>query len=199
VQELTAQEILSGLRDKNGKVLDFIYENHYYRIQNFVTRNSGTGEDAQDVFQDAILVIFQKLQKEEIILDCSFGTYLYSICRLLWLKQLKKKSQTKAFIEESEETVKLDDSLDVIHDKNERYNLYLKHFNKLSYNCQKILELFLARISSKEIARVLGLKSEQYVKKRKHICKEKLVESIKNDPNYTYYMNKNNFHKLKKL
>ena len=184
---------------KDGKVLDFIYDNYFYRIQTFINRNSGTDEDAQDVFQDAILVIFQKLRKEEIVLNCSFGTYLYSICRLLWLKQLKMKSQKKAFIEESEETVKLDDTLDIIHEKNERYNLYLEHFNKLSYNCQKILELFLARIALKEIAKILGLKSEQYVKKRKHICKEKLVGSVKNDPKFEYYTKRNSFHNFKKL
>ena len=199
MQELTAQEILSGLRMKDGKVLDFIYDNYFYRIQAFINRNSGSDEDAQDVFQDAILVIFQKLRKEEIVLNCSFGTYLYSICRLLWLKQLKMKSQRKAFIEESEETVKLDDTLDIIHEKNERYNLYLDHFNKLSYNCQKILELFLARISLKEIARILGLKSEQYVKKRKHVCKEKLVDSVKNDPKFENYTKKNSFFNLKKI
>lgn len=199
VQELTAQEILTGLREKDGSVLDFIYGNYYFRIQSFINRNSGNDDDAQDIFQDAILVIFQKLRKEEIVLSCTFGTYLYSICRLLWLKQLKINSKRKTFIEESEETVTLDDSLDVIHDKNGRYNLYLEHFGKLSYNCQKILELFLARISLKEIARVLGLKSEQYVKKRKFICKEKLVESVKSDPKFKYYTNGINFHDIKKL
>ncbi len=199
MQDLTPQEILEGLRKKDGKILDFIYENHFYPIQSFINRNSGSDEDAQDVFQDAILIIFQKLGKEEIVLNCSFGTYIFSICRLLWLKQLETLKNRKAFIEESGETVELDDSIEETRNKNDRYIMYLDHFNKLSYNCQKILEMFLARVSLREIARILGLKSEQYVKKRKHICKEKLVDSIKNDMKFENKIEKKYFSNLKKI
>ena len=54
----------------------------------------------------------------------------------------------------------------------------------LSFNCQKILELFLAGIPVKEIARILRYRSGDYIKKRKHYCKENLVASIKKDPRY---------------
>jgi len=156
----------------------------YFQIKVFVTKNRGSEEDARDIYQDALMVIYQKQQKENLTLSCSFSTYLYSVCRLLWLKQLEKRKQHITVTEESGIYVDVNDNILDIFNLNEKYKLYQDHFNRLSFSCQKVLELFLAGIPLKEIANILGFKSEQYAKKRKYQCKEKLVSSIKNDPEY---------------
>jgi RNA polymerase sigma factor (sigma-70 family) len=188
VQEYRAEEILVGLRKRDTNVLDYVYKNFFHQIKVFVNKNNGTDEDAKDVYQDAILVIYQKAKNEDLTLTCSFNTYLYSVCRLLWLKQLEKRKLKNLFLEESAKFVELDNDVTNLYYSNERFKLYQDHFSKLSYNCQKILELFLAQIQLKEIARILGLKSDLYVKKRKHQCKEKLISSIKSDPRFNEIM-----------
>jgi len=184
VQEFTAKEILHGLKDRDTRVLDFIYDNFYFQIKIFITKNHGTEEDARDIYQDALMVIYQKQQKENLLLSCSFSTYLYSVCRLLWLKQLEKRKQQYTVTEESGIYVEVNENILDIFNLNEKYKLYQDHFGRLSFSCQKVLELFLAGIPLKEIANILGFKSEQYAKKRKYQCKEKLVMSIKSDPEY---------------
>lgn len=184
MQEYTTHEISVGIKERDSVVLDFIYEKYFYQISAFIKKNSGSDEDAQDVYQDAILVIYQKLAKENLIIDSSFNTYLYSVCRLIWLKKLEKRKNEKTFFADSENFINIDGEIEDWYELNERYQLYQEHFKKLSFNCQKILELFLARIPLKEIARILGLKSEVYVKKRKYNCKERLVENIKKDPKF---------------
>lgn len=184
MQEYKAEEILDGLRNRDTNVLDFIYKSFFQQIKIFINKNSGTDEDAQDMYQDAILIIYQKIKNDNLTLNCSFNTYLYSVCRLLWLKQLEKRKKSQEYVENSEKLVELDDDILKIYNSNERYIIYQNHFKKLSQNCQKILELYMARIQLKEIANILGYKSDKYVKKRKHQCKEKLVNSIKNDPRY---------------
>ncbi|MBN2175106.1 MAG: sigma-70 family RNA polymerase sigma factor [Bacteroidales bacterium] len=184
MQEFKAEEILEGLRNRNTEILDFIYDKYFYQIKVFINQNNGTEEDAKDIYQDAILIIYQKIRQNNLTLKCSFNTYLYSVCRLLWLKQLEKRKLKQVFLEESGKFIDLNEDILSIDERNERYKLYQDHFQKLSYNCQKILELFLARIQLKEIAYLLGLKSDLYVKKRKHQCKEKLIASIKNDPRF---------------
>jgi len=184
VQEIRVEEIIDGIRNRSTDVLEYIYKSYYHQINVFINKNDGSDEDAKDIYQDAILVIYQKIQKDKLTLNCSFNTYLYSVCRLLWLKQLEKRKLRKSFLEESVKFLELDDDLLTLYDTNERFKLYQEHFSKLSYNCQKILELFLAQIQLKEIARILGFKSDQYVKKRKHQCKEKLIASIKSDPRF---------------
>ena len=189
MQEYTIENILQGLKDRDTKVLDYIYDNFFHQIKVFISRNNGSEEDAQDIYQDALLIIYQKIVKKNLTLTCSFNTYLYSVCRLLWLKQLEHKKNQKINTDDTGVFVELDSSIIGIHDLNERYKLYQDHFEKLSFSCQKVLELFLAGISLKEIAGILGFKSEQYAKKRKHQCKEKLVSSIKSDPEFKYFNN----------
>ncbi len=184
MQEYKAEEILEGLRNRDTNVLDFIYKNFFQQIKVFINKNSGTDEDAQDIYQDAVLVIYQKIKNDNLTLNCSFNTYLYSVSRLLWLKQLEKRRKSQEYVEDSGEVIELDDGILKLFSSNERYIIYQVHFKKLSQNCQKILELYMARIQLKEIANILGYKSDLYVKKRKHQCKEKLVNSIKKDPRY---------------
>jgi len=184
VREYSPEEILNGIQNMNAEVLNYIYKNCFYQIRAFIDQNFGTREDAKDIYQDAILVIYQKLQKEETTLNCSFDTYFYSVCRLLWLKQLEQRKLKKLYLEESGRFVELDEKITTVIETNDRYKIYQDHFKKLSFNCQKILELFLAGIPVKEIARILRYKSGDYIKKRKHYCKENLVASIKKDPRY---------------
>jgi len=189
VKEFTANNILQGLKDRDTKVLDYIYNNFFYQIKVFIAKNHGTVEDAQDIYQDAILVIYLKTRENNLSLTCSFSTYLYSVCRRLWLKQLEQKRQRKTIAEDTGIFIDLDESVIELFEVNDRYKLYQEHFKKLSFSCQKVLELFLAGIPLKDIAKVLGFKSEQYAKKRKYQCKEKLVNSIKTDPEFKYFDN----------
>lgn len=196
MQELKAENILDGLRDRDTKVLDFIYKSFYEQIKVFILRNRGSIEDAKDVYQDALLVIYQKVSRDNLALSCSFQTYLYSVCRLLWLKQLKTNQIEKNAAEETGMYIELGEDILDVFEKNERYKLYQQHFQKLSFSCQKVLELFLAGISLREIANILGFKSEHYAKKRKYQCKEKLINSIKSDPNFKQFKTTNS--KLKR-
>ena len=77
MQEYKVEAILSGIRDKDTNVLDFIYKSYYHQIKVFITQNQGSMEDAKDIYQDAMLVIYQKLQQNNLKLTCSFNTYLY--------------------------------------------------------------------------------------------------------------------------
>ena len=122
MQEYKAEEILDGLRKRDSNVLDFIYENFFHQIKIFINKNNGTDEDAQDIYQDAILVIYQKIKNDNLTLNCSFNTYLYSVCRLLWLKQLEKRKKSLEYAEDSEKLVELDnDDILKYYNSNERY------------------------------------------------------------------------------
>ena len=65
-----------------------------------------------------------------------------------------------------------------------RMAIYQRTLLQIPEDCQKILRLTAQDISSKEIARQLGFRSEGYVRKRRHFCKEFLVNKIKEDPDY---------------
>ena len=71
MQEYTVEEILEGLLNRDTDVLDFIYDQYFYPVKVFISRNSGTEEDAKDIYQDAVLVIYQKVKEGNLALNCS--------------------------------------------------------------------------------------------------------------------------------
>jgi len=179
------EEIITGLKTQDVVIIKYIYKQFYQQIRFLIRSNSGTEMDAEDIFQDALVIIYQKISSENLKLVCSFSTYLQSVCRHLWLQRLNKRE----FSYEYKEVVDLDqcqysNTIEEQVEENEKYKLYQQHFLKLSQDDQMVLKLFMKKISLKEIARIMGYKSVEYAKVRKYICKEKLKNSILNDPKY---------------
>jgi len=151
-------------------------------VRELVVRNHGKAEDAKDVFQEALVIIFRKTHEEEFKLHSSFTNYLYTISRFIWLKILKRKvifhEKISDFIRpiemESEEILDIEVSM-------ERKAIQ-HYFEKLGKDCKEILTMFYNEMSFREITQKLGKTSEEYVRKRKHACKEHLIRMIKSDP-----------------
>lgn len=187
MKDYNDEQILKGILRHDNLILQHIYKQFYYQVNLFIKRNSGNEDDANDIFQEAIIIIYRKLKENDLVFKMSsFQGYLFSVCRFLWLKELEKRkieqqrlNDSLPFLEEI-----YDDNLVEIVRKNERYGLYQKHFKTLSTDCQKLLQLFFEKIPMTEIAKIMGYKGDNYAKKRKYTCKELLVSRIKNDTEF---------------
>jgi len=181
------EQILKGILRHDNLILQYIYKQYYYKINYFIKKNQGSEDDASDVFQEAIIVIYRKLKENDLIFEkSSFAGYLFSVCRFLWLKQLEKRRIERERLNDSlpfQEDL-YDENLVELVDKNERYGLYQKHFATLSTDCQKLMQMFFEKIPLREIAKVMGYKSEKYAKTRKYKCKEILIKRIKQDTEF---------------
>ena len=185
----TDEAILDGLKKRDSGIIRYVYKEYYPTIKFLITTNSGTETDAEDVFQDALVVLFKKIAREDLILTSSFKTFLYSICRNLWLQRLDRRVFSNEFLE-IEDLSELQENLylEQPEEEQDKYRLFQQHFLRLSEDCKKILQLFLAKTSLKEIAEIMGFKTEKYAKTRKFMCKEKLKNAIINDPNFKKYL-----------
>jgi RNA polymerase sigma factor (sigma-70 family) len=181
------EQILKGILRHDNLILQYIYKQYYYSINYFIRKNQGSEDDANDIFQEAIIIIYRKIKENDLIFEkSSFKGYLFSVCRFLWLKQLEKRRIEKEKLNDSlpyQEDL-YDDSFNELVLKNEKYGLYQKHFGSLSTDCQKLLQLFFEKVSLKDIAMIMGYKSEKYAKKRKFKCKELLISRIKQDAEF---------------
>jgi RNA polymerase sigma factor (sigma-70 family) len=185
----TDDAIIDGLKKRDNGIIRYIYKEYYPTIKFLITTNSGTETDAEDVFQDALIVLFRKIAKESLILTSSFKTFLYSICRNLWLQRLDRRVFSNEFLEMEDLSEMHDDlHLEQPEEDYEKYRLFQQHFLRLSLDCQKVLRLFMGKTSLKEIADIMGFKTEKYAKTRKFMCKEKLKNSIINDPYFKKYL-----------
>lgn len=186
MKRLSDDEIIKGLRKRDNRILQYIYKNAFNSVKQLIISNAGSENDAEDIFQEALIIIFKKIRDEpDFQLDCAFSTYLYSIARLLWLKHLReiKKVHIDPLNRDMEERIEFEEPSPV-QDKDLRMAIYQRNLLKIPEDCQSILKLTTQNVNAKEIAERLGFRSEGYVRKRRHFCKEFLVNQIKEDPDY---------------
>ena len=171
--------ILSGDR----ALLKQMYAALFPFIRRIVLDHVGTEEDARDVFQDAVIVLYEMAQKPDFQLTSKFSTLFYGICRNIWMTRRQKKSNQELTIPEDAKYIP-DDSLQIDYLQVERGKLFYKALRRLGEDCQKLLQLFFEKRSMEEIARTMGFASEGYARVRKAQCKDRLVENIKKDASF---------------
>lgn len=174
------EAILKG--DKKG--IKAIYTSFLPRITNYIKKNSGTADDAKDVFQEALIVLFKKARQDNFKLTSAFYTYLFGIARNIWgnrLQQAGRRPTTS--IPEEKEFADVNEFEEVIQEE-ERYQLFRSKLRAMGEDCQKLLKLFFKKVPMKEIVGLMGYSSVSYAKKRKFQCKEKLVSLVRKDPKF---------------
>lgn len=184
MKSLDNKIIVEGIRSQDKDVLEKIYSYYFPTIKRLVIDNKGCEQDAKDVFQEGIIIIYRKIMEDKLILKSSFKSYMYSVCRFIWIKQFTTNKENAGKLDIFLEYEEIPDVEEDEYKKHEQYKLYQKHFKRLKKDCQTLMKLFLEKVSLKEIAKKLKIDSDQYIKRKKYKCKEQLVRYIKSDPNY---------------
>ena len=110
------QQLLKGLALNDKKAIESIYRDNYSMVQALVLNNTGTADDARDIFQEAMIVLFEKATSGSFELNCQLKTYIYSVCRRLWLKKLHQMHRFITPVEFLEETVAVEEEAEA-HEK----------------------------------------------------------------------------------
>lgn len=181
---LSDNKLADGLLKHHSETLEFIYCNYFPVIESFVIHHQGTREEAKDVFQEGMLIIYRKLKNEQLKLTCKFSTYLYAVCKKIWIQERKKRLvQQKRLREYPMNTVE-SGVMDPGYDMRDLKQIMEKHLEQLSPDCQKILKLFFNDCSMDEIREEMGYKTMHHAIDRKYRCKRSLISRILKDPLY---------------
>ena len=179
--------ILEGIAQGDRKVLDFIYERYYGKVEGFLTGKGGDPEHIRDVFQDAILAIIRKVRGDGLVLSCSFSTYLFAVCKNIWMHDMRKRRYhlaEESFLDRASEPETADTELE-----ERRRALFNRHFQKLSKDCRELLTMHFNKIPLADIMKKFGYSSEHYTSDRKYRCKQSLYNRIRKDPEYKEIVN----------
>lgn len=193
----TDKEIIAALRQNNktleNKVLRQLYPQHYNIISRLVTNNSGNEDDALHTFHDGLIGLLKKSRKEDFILKCSISTLLYSICRNIWLNELRKrKKNMEVSLNESLpwklKTKSIQKQLE-IDQGNKFVHKILEELNLISSKCYKIIKSFYFDGKGLNDLKVeLNIATVGATKSQKGRCIEKLKNEIKGDQGYQNYL-----------
>lgn len=165
-------EILAKVSKGDEAALDYLYKKHYQMMIKIVLNNNGTEQEAKDVYQDALIVFWQKAASGNLVLTSKISTYLYSICLNLWRKELDRKSRLSHQEHDTAEVVD--------YDKEERLKIVNSCIEGLGETCQKILNFYyFDGLSMQDIADRLGFANTDTAKTKKYKCKQRLDKLIK--------------------
>ncbi|MEO8961430.1 MAG: sigma-70 family RNA polymerase sigma factor, partial [Ginsengibacter sp.] len=165
------EELLKGLAANNSNAIETIYRENYLAIQAFIIKNSGNPDDARDIFQEAMIVLFEKAKSGSFTLSCQLQTYMYSVSRRLWLKRLQKQNRFSQEIETLHEVVPVDDEIDTLEKTNRDFNLMEDALLKVGEPCKSLLEAFyIGKKSMPEIAGSFGYTNADNAKTQKYKC-----------------------------
>ena len=174
--------LLSGIRNHDSAVLEYVYQAYFPMIEGFVMHNSGSRDEAKDVFQEAMIIVYKKIRKGDLELTCKFGTYLYGICKKIWIQERKKYLLHAEKLKQQPLLVNDPGSKeDPLLEKHLK-ELFEKHFGELSQDCQKILSMFFNYHSVEEIRKEMNYKDLHHAADRKYRCKKSLIKRMMNDP-----------------
>jgi RNA polymerase sigma factor (sigma-70 family) len=171
-KEMSEQELFERIKGSDEKALEYLYKKYYRMMTKLVITNSGTEEEARDVFQDALIVFWQKAKSGNLVMTAKISTYIYSVCQNLWRKELDRKKRLSN--EEKDSPVSLD------METPEKEKIIAKCLDQLGETCRKVLTYYyFDEMSMQEIADKLGFANTDTAKTKKYKCKQKLDELIK--------------------
>lgn len=179
--QLSDEQIILKIRQGDEKMLVLLYKRNFDPIRALVQRNSGGRADAEDILQEALVILWQKAQQASFTLSAKLDTFIYSIARNLWLKNLRKNGRLVATsFNEAESLDPPAEAEGDMQEENDQAAILSRYMMQLSDNCRQLLSLFyFDRLDMEEIAERLQLANAQTAKAKKYQCKKKLEALIR--------------------
>ena len=183
--EYSEKVLLQGLARNDRKAVETIYKDNYTTIQSLVINNNGTADDAKDIFQEAMIVLYEKARSGSFELNCQIKTYLYSVSRRLWLKRLQQSSRYGGDIGHAETVVPVEDDIEEHTRRDQEFEMMNKAISGLGEPCKSLLEAFyLQKKNMQEIATGFGYTNAENAKTQKYKCLIRLKKIF-----FTHYKN----------
>lgn len=175
-------DLLNGLRNGAAEAFELLYRQYFRMVAKQVSDAGQT--DAEDLFQEVLVILVRKVREPDFQLTAKLSTYLYAIARNLTLKKAGEKSAAPV---EEKELIRLGNALEPDDPAEraaweEQLNLVIGCLEILEETCQTLLHLvYFEKRSHAEIASRMGY-TESFVKVKKHRCLEYLRKQVKEHP-----------------
>ena len=174
------QRIIERMHAGDEEALVAVYETNRKPITAFVTHNNGTTDDADDMLQEALVILWERVQSGKFELTAQLSTFLYATVRNLWYRKLARmKKEIPAELEPDQVEDQRASVLEELID-DEAAQLVRAALNKLGEPCRTLLLLFYwEELSTELIAQRMGFANADTVKAKKYQCKKALEKILK--------------------
>jgi RNA polymerase sigma factor (sigma-70 family) len=177
-QGMNDEQLVSSLAIGESKAINYIYKNFYPTIEKMVFKMNGSTDDAYDVFQDSVTILYEKAKANNLHLTCQLSTYLTAIARHIWFKKLtQKKQQSFSVLYEN-----MDEDIHHVEDDVSRFFEFEKNASKLTSSiaqlgepCKGVIEAFYIHSKSmQDIVELYNYTNTDNAKTQKYKCLNRL-------------------------
>ena len=163
--------LLKGLAVNDRKSVETVYKLFYNMVQSLILNNNGSADDARDIFQETVIVLYEKAKSGSFELNCQLKTYVYSVSRRLWLKKLQQQQKFIPNINGLDETVPVEEEVESHNQLNSEFQMMEKALLHLGEPCRSLIEAFyLQKKSMTDIAGHFGYTNADNAKNQKYKC-----------------------------
>jgi RNA polymerase sigma factor (sigma-70 family) len=181
----TDRELLEEIGDARSRdaAIRYLYRSYFGVSANYVKMNSGSEQDAEDIFQEVVISFIELVKEQKFRGECSVSTFIYTLTRNCWLNEMKKRGRSKIReekFEKQQDSVTMD--VGGWMEQYESKKQLLKLVADLGETCRKILVAFYyENLSMREILQTLDYENEQVVRNKKYKCLKKLEQMVTGD------------------
>ncbi|MGA0559494.1 RNA polymerase sigma factor [Larkinella sp. VNQ87] len=168
---LSDDQLLAGLADGSDTLLEELYRRYFPMVLHLILNNNGTNDDAKDIYQETLIVLYEKVTTGSLELHCQLKTYLYSVSRRLWLKHLSARSRSGVTLLDTEDIANVDEDLAGHEARDRQFDLMADSLDRLGEPCRTLLEDFYIRhLSMQDITEKFGYTNADNAKTQKYKC-----------------------------
>ncbi|MBK9463554.1 MAG: sigma-70 family RNA polymerase sigma factor [Chitinophagaceae bacterium] len=179
--------LLEGLANNDKKAVETIYKDNFNMVQSLIINNNGSSDDAKDIFQETIIVLYEKVRSGTFELNCQIKTFVYSVSRRLWLKRLQQQNRYSSPGDSMENVVAVDEDIEAHEQRNTEFEMMEKAINNLGEPCKSLLEAYyLQKLNMQVIAANFGYTNADNAKNQKYKCLMRLKKIF-----FAHYKNGN--------
>jgi RNA polymerase sigma factor (sigma-70 family) len=186
-QETNEKVLLEGLALSDKKAVETIYRSNFNLVQSLVINNNGSVDDAKDIFQEVMIVLYEKARSGDFELNCQIRTFVYSVSRRLWLKRLQQQNRFTSSGDSIEPVVPIEEDIEEHDRRNIEFDMMENAISHLGEPCKSLIEAYyLQKQTMQEIAARFGYTNADNAKNQKYKCLMRLKKIF-----FTNYKNGN--------
>jgi len=171
----TDSEVILGILNNSEIALKRLYVAYFPMILQLIINNNGNEDDAKDIYQEAIIVLYNKVKAGDFELSSKLKTYIYSICRRLWLKRLTQLNRYGGDIRDFQEYLPVEDEVESHNDRDIQFDKMENALQLLGEPCKTIMEdFYIYNRSMQEICERFGYTNADNAKTQKYKCLQRL-------------------------
>ncbi len=174
------EQLIHGLRTRDNQVLTNLLKEYYPKIEKYITKNKGTKQEADDVFQETIKIMFKVVRNKNFKPKKTFNAYITTLYQNIWKNEVKQKSDhtTSDIFPETLEYEETDTNEEIKQEKLRK--LASEEYQKLDKEQRTLLDMYyFKKKTMAEIAYKMDYKNTDSAKTLKHNAIIKLKEKIK--------------------